>query len=166
MYRELKNKETLWASLSIQNLKPPFLYSPPQKDLTLELNLPGNLQEAISDSQDIQPFLSYVWNFDDIVFELNIIWSDMVCTYKLFTGDRVWRIQTCEIVPFWCTSLIFNHANEQCFILPVLVRQSTHSITTYPLIFKSTINYQYIWIKMGGLCVTYKVELITRLDCD
>ena len=44
MYRELKNQETLQASLAIQNLKslifslPPQIYQPP------ELNLPGNLQ--------------------------------------------------------------------------------------------------------------------------
>ena len=37
---------------------------------------------------------------------------------------------------------------------------------TCPVIVWSTIDYQYIWIAVGGLSVTYKVELITRLDYD
>ena len=34
------------------------------------------------------------------------------------------------------------------------------------MIVLSTIDCQYMWIKIGGLSVTLKVELITILDCD
>ena len=50
----------------------------------------------------------------------------MVCTYKLFTGDRLWSNKTGEISSLWCTSLIFTRSYGQCFIPPVVVHQSTH----------------------------------------
>ena len=90
----------------------------------------------------------------------------MVCTYKLFTGDKIWRRHTRERAPLWCTALIRTHANEQFLIPSVLVQYITRYITTYPVIVYSTLDCQYIWISMGGLIFTYKVELITRLDCD
>ena len=49
----------------------------------------------------------------------------MVCTYKFFKGDSVWKNQTDERSLLWCTSLIFTCAYEHCFILPVVVQQST-----------------------------------------
>ena len=44
-----------------------------QQDQTSELNLPGNLQEMPPDLQFNQPFSSQMWNFDDILFDLNRI---------------------------------------------------------------------------------------------
>ena len=90
----------------------------------------------------------------------------MVCTYKFFADDKIWRIQNFEISPFWCTELIHAPADDHCFIPPFLVQHSMHSITTYPVILYSKINTSYIWIIMGVLSVTYNVYLITRLDCD
>ena len=50
----------------------------------------------------------------------------MVWTYKLFTGERMWRNQTGEISSLWCTTLIFTRDDGQCFISPVVVHQITH----------------------------------------
>ena len=122
-----------------------------------------NLQEVPPHIQDIQPFPSQVCNFDDIVFDMNIIWYKMVCSYKFFRGDRIWRIHTFERAPLWCTVIISNLNNEQCLIPPEMLHHSTHSITTHPVILYPKINGQYIWITMCGLSVTLKVELITRL---
>ena len=130
IYRYLKHKETLWASLEIKKLKSPFFSSLPEKDQPSELNLAGNLQEVPPYLKDIQPFPSQVYNFDDILFDMNGIWCNMVCTYKLFTGERIWRRQTCERAPFWYIALIRTYNNEQCFVPPVLMHQSMHYITT------------------------------------
>ena len=50
----------------------------------------------------------------------------MVCGYKFFTGDRLWRTHTGEIAPLWWTTLIFTHNYEHFFIPPVVVHQRTH----------------------------------------
>ena len=50
----------------------------------------------------------------------------MVCTYRFFTGGRLWRTQTGERAPFWCISLIFTRNYGQCFIPPVVMHQITH----------------------------------------
>ena len=49
----------------------------------------------------------------------------MVCNYKFFTGGRIWRNQTGEREPFWCTALIFTKYDGQCFMSPVIVRQES-----------------------------------------
>ena len=38
----------------------------------------------------------------------------IVCTYKFFTGDRIWKSQTSELSLLWFTDLIFIHYNGQC----------------------------------------------------
>ena len=76
MYMNLKHKETLQALLATQNLKSPFFNSPPQKYQPVELNLPENLQELPTDLQYIQPFSSQIWNFDEILFDMNRIWCN------------------------------------------------------------------------------------------
>ena len=115
--------------------------------------------------QDIQHFPSQVWNFDEILFDMNVIWCKMVWTYKLFMGDKVCRSHTCEKSPFCCTAFICTCVNEQCFFSPVWVQQSTHSITRYTVILWYKIDCQYVCIEMGGLNDTYKVGFITILDC-
>ena len=50
----------------------------------------------------------------------------MVCTYKLFTDERVRRNQTGERAPILCTALIFTCTGIQCFIPPVVVHKSNH----------------------------------------
>ena len=78
IYRKMKHKDTLQASLAIQNLKSPFFNSPLYKYQPSELSLPVNLQEVPPDLQDIQPISSQIWNFGEILFYLNIICCNMV----------------------------------------------------------------------------------------
>ena len=47
----------------------------------------------------------------------------MVCTYKLFTGKHIWKYQTGEIPPFWCTNLISTRAYVYYFMPPVIFDQ-------------------------------------------
>ena len=61
---------------------------------------------------------------DEDGFDPNGSWLRVVCTYKLFTGERIWKYQTGERPPFWCTALIFTRADGQCFMSPMIVHQS------------------------------------------
>ena len=100
MYRNLKHQETLYASLAIQNLKSPVSFSPPHLYQPTQLSLPVKIHVVLPGLQDIQPLTLQVWNCDDIGFDLNGNWNNMVCTYKFFRGDRLWRTHTDERSPF------------------------------------------------------------------
>ena len=50
----------------------------------------------------------------------------MVCIYKFFTCDMIWRTKTCDRAPLCCTAIIFTLDYGQCFVPPVMVRQITH----------------------------------------
>ena len=125
IYRDLKHQETLQAS--IPKLKFPGYISPPHPYQLSEPSLPGKLQEVPPDLLDFQPFPSQVWNFCNIGFYPNGNRNKMLCTYKLFTGCRVWRTQTGERAPFWCTALISTRAFGQWFVPPMVV----HLINNY-----------------------------------
>ena len=80
----------------------------------------------------------------------------MICMYKFFTCDRLWRNQTGERAPFWFKALIFTCADGQCFVLPVAVHQRTHytqylhyNISSDWLIHHSSSGYIYcdVWHK-------------------
>ena len=138
VYRDLKHQEALQASLEIQNLKSPASFSPPQIYQPTEPSIAVELQVVPPDLQDIHPRLLQLWNFEEIGFDTNGTWKKMVCTYKFFTGDRIWRTQTGEKAPFWCTSPIFNRADGKispplwwCTNEPTTLKIS---ITTYPVI--------------------------------
>ena len=74
--------------------------------------------------KEIQPHPYQVWNFDEIGFDPNGSWLRVVCTYKLFTGRYIWKYQTGERSPFWCTDLIFTIAYVQFFVPPVIIQQA------------------------------------------
>ena len=76
------------------------------------------------DLKEIQPCPSQVWNCDEIGFDPNGSWLKVVCTYKFFAGQCIWKSQTGERSPFWCTALIFIRADVQCFMSPMIVRQA------------------------------------------
>ena len=97
---ELKHKETLQASLAIQNLKWACFSSTPYPYQASELNIPGNLQEVLTDLQDIHHHPSQVWNFEEIGFDPKIICIKMVCTYKLSMVIIIFRSHTDERSPF------------------------------------------------------------------
>ena len=39
-------------------------------------------------------------------------------------GKRIWKSQTGERAPFWCTDMIFARDDFQCFMLPVIFHQA------------------------------------------
>ena len=125
MYRYLKRQDTLQSSLVIQNLNSTASFSLPHLYPPIELSLPAELQVVLHDLQDIRPRPLQVWNCDEIRFYPNGNCNNMVCTYNSFTGDRLWRTNTGDRAPFWCTALIFIHAGGQCFVPPVVVHQRT-----------------------------------------
>ena len=125
IYRDLKHQDILQASLAIQNLKSPASFSSPQIYQPTEPSLTVKLQELPLELQYIQPCLSKVWNCNKIESYSNGNWNNMVCTYKLFMSNRLWRTQNGEIEPFWYTLIIFTCADVQCFITPMVVHQST-----------------------------------------
>ena len=51
-------------------------------------------------------------------------WNKVICTYKLFQGEWMWKAQTGACSPFWCTLIVFTRANGQCFISPIIVHQA------------------------------------------
>ena len=49
--------------------------------------------------QDIKPVPSQVCNLYEIGFDPEVLWRNMICTNKFFTGDSMWRIRSGEIAP-------------------------------------------------------------------
>ena len=106
--------------------------------------------------QDIKPGPSQVCNLYEIGFDPEVLWRNMICTNKFFTGDIMWRIHSGEIAPPWCTSLIFNRDEKRCFIPPVLVKYINHytwyihyNIPRYWVVQNSPSGYMdfYGWLK-------------------
>ena len=93
--------------------------------------MPLNPKTVPKDLKEIQPRPSQGWNCEEIGFDPNGYWLNVVCTYKFFTGKRIWKSQIGERAPFWCTSLIFTRADGQCFVPPIIVHQAenyTHDL--------------------------------------
>ena len=72
----------------------------------------------------IQQRDTQVWNCNEIGFYPNGKWHKLVCTYKFFQGQIMWKVQTGEFTPFWCTLLVFTISDGQCFMPPIFVHQS------------------------------------------
>ena len=85
------------------------------------------------DLSDIQPRPSQVWNCDEIGIDPNGKWSKVICTYKWCVTDQIWKIQTGEHAPFWCTLLLFSRADGQCFIPPTVVHQGSNFTQDFQL---------------------------------
>ena len=47
-----------------------------------------------SDLKNIQPRSMQVWKCDEIGFYTNVKWHKVICTYKFFLGERMWKLQT------------------------------------------------------------------------
>ena len=76
------------------------------------------------DLYHIQPRSIQVWNCDEIGLDPNGKWRKVVCTYKYFQRERMWKGQTGERTPFWCTLLVFTRADGKCFMPPVIFHQA------------------------------------------
>ena len=63
------------------------------------------------DLHQIQPRATQVWNCDEIGFDPNGKWCKVVCTYKYFQGDRMWKVQTGKRAPLWCTLIVFTRSD-------------------------------------------------------
>ena len=77
-----------------------------------------------SDINDIQPRSTYVWNCHEVGFDPNGGWHKVICTYKFFQGGRMWKVQTGERAPCWCTLLVFTQADGQYFMPSIIVHQA------------------------------------------
>ena len=86
--------------------------------------MPLDTRIVTEDLKEIQPRPYQVCNFDEIGFDPNGSWLIVVCTYKFITGKHIWKYQTGEISPFWCTALIFTRAYGQFFVPPVIIHQA------------------------------------------
>ena len=50
---------------------------------------PKTVTTVPEDLEYIHPRLSQVWNCGEIVFDPNVSWIKVVCTYKFFIEDRM-----------------------------------------------------------------------------
>ena len=131
IYRYIREQESEEATELILNLHANLnsnnttLSSPRTPKISIQQpTMPLDPKTVPKDLKEIQPRLSQVWNCDEIGFDPNVSWLRVVCTYKFFTGKRMWKSQTGERAPFWCTALIFARADGQCFMPPMIVRQA------------------------------------------
>ena len=72
----------------------------------------------------------------------------MVCTYKFFMINKIWRNQTGKRAPWCCTTLLFTCADVQWYISPVRVHKSAqyikvlhYNITSYWEVHNSPLRY-------------------------
>ena len=86
------------------------------------------LQENIipSNINDIQPRATQVWNCNSFGFVPNVRWINIICTYKLFQGEKMWKVKTGEQSPLWCTLLVFTQSGGKCLIPPIIVHQAKY----------------------------------------
>ena len=76
------------------------------------------------DLHQIQPRATQLWNCDEIGLDPNGKWHKVVCTYKFFRREIMWKVKTGEHAPFWFTLLVFTRAYGQCFMPPSVVHQA------------------------------------------
>ena len=120
MYRDIREQESEEATELILNLCDKFnsnnttFSSPRTPNISVEQpTMTLDPKSVPEDLKEIQPRPSQVWNCDEIGFDPNGSWIKVVCTYKFFTGQHIWKYQTGERAPFWCTALIFTRADGQ-----------------------------------------------------
>ena len=101
--REQKSEEAeliinLRANLNSNNTS---LSSPITPKISIQQKImPLDPKTVPEDLKEIQPCPSLVWYCDEIGFNPNRSWLIVVCTYKFFTGKRIWKSQTGERAPF------------------------------------------------------------------
>ena len=65
-----------------------------------------------------------MWNCDEIGFDPNGKWHKVVCNYKFFQGEIMWKVKTRDCATLLCTLLVFKIAEGKCFMPPVVVHQA------------------------------------------
>ena len=123
MYSDIKNNEEKSAALLLTSISD---HEDINKVSKTTVNSHGNHHRKIVPPKlhQIQPRATQVWNCDEIGLNPNGKWRNIVCTYKYFQGERMWKVQTGERAPFGCTLLVFIRADGQCFMPPVIIHQS------------------------------------------
>ena len=76
-----------------------------------------------SDINKIQPISIQVWNCDEICFDANGKWHKVICTYRLLPGEKNWKVQIVDQLPFLFTLIVFTSDGGKCFILTILFHQ-------------------------------------------
>ena len=56
---------------------------------------------------------TYLLKDEEAYIDPNRTWSKVICTYKFFQGERMWKVKTGERPPFWCTLLVFTRSDGQ-----------------------------------------------------
>eukprot|EP00545_Synedropsis_sp_CCMP1620_P002775 CAMPEP_0119009844 /NCGR_PEP_ID=MMETSP1176-20130426/4633_1 /TAXON_ID=265551 /ORGANISM="Synedropsis recta cf, Strain CCMP1620" /LENGTH=491 /DNA_ID=CAMNT_0006962423 /DNA_START=277 /DNA_END=1750 /DNA_ORIENTATION=+ len=83
----------------------------------------AKLRAIPDDFADIQPRADQVWNCDEVGIDPNGKWTKIVCTFKWCMTEKIWKTQTGERAPFWCSFLFFSRADGQSFIAPTVIHQ-------------------------------------------
>ena len=101
MYRDIRELESEEATKLILNLRTNLNSNNISSASPITLNIsiqqptmPLEPKTVAKDLKEIQPCPSQVWNCDEIVFDPNGSWLKVICTYKFFTGQRIWKSQT------------------------------------------------------------------------
>lgn len=94
----------------------------PREEMLASLS---KLRTIPDDFAEIQPRADQVWNCDEVGIDPNGKWYKIVCTFKWCMTEKLWKTQTGERSPFWCSFLFFSRADGQCFIAPTVIHQGT-----------------------------------------
>ena len=62
---------------------------------------------------------------DEIGFDPSGKWSKVICTYKWYRTENLWKTKTGGKSPFWVTMLYSIRADGQAFIPPTLVHKAS-----------------------------------------
>ena len=131
MYRDIREQESeetielilnLRANLTSKNTSSSSPITP--KISIQQPTIPLDPKTVPKDLKEIQPRPYQVWDCDEIDFDPNGSWLRVVSTYKFFMGKHIWKSQTGERAPFRCTDMIFNRADGECFMPPMIVHQA------------------------------------------
>ena len=137
MYSDIKNKEEKNAVLLLTSMSD---HKDTNKVNETTLKSHDNHQNEYTfqvrtivpnELHQIQPITTQVWNCDEIRFYPNGKWNKVVCTYKLFQGERMRKVKTGECAPFWCNLFVFTrddwemlHAYRRCSIIQGVLTRS------------------------------------------
>ena len=119
VYSDIRKKEEINAAILLTSILEHEEANKVKEELEDSRDKDDNnqpiLQKMIipSDINYIQPRATQVWNCGEVGFDPSKIWSKVICTYKFFQGERMWKVQTGERATFWYALLVFTQADGQ-----------------------------------------------------
>ena len=114
MYSDINNKEEKNAALLLTIISD---HKDISKVIKTAVNSYDNHQNEFNfqlitivppNLRQIQLKSTQVWNCDEIGFDPNGKWHKVVCTDKLFQGERMWEVKTGERAPLYSQDLMKN----------------------------------------------------------